>query len=191
MKIRRLLPAIVIALAALAPSLAAAQDARGPGWDFGIDVIYQFSDEIDFDGGTQLDFDDDVGLTLVFGYRFDPKFELRFEFDWATVDYNGTLRSASLPNVDAAHLRRHGILHAAPQRRLQLHRRTPDTVHPGRNRLQLGRHQHSRRAGERRLLVGSVVSPRSARPISRRSRSTSSPTRRRSACAGTSPIPGR
>jgi opacity protein-like surface antigen len=91
-----------IALLALAPVMAAAQTpARETGWDFGVDVVYQFSDEANFDGGTSLNFDDDIGLALLFGYRFNPKLELQFGFDWNEFDYDGVLQSADVPTLSA------------------------------------------------------------------------------------------
>lgn len=83
-------------MAILFPSLGAAQSqGREAGWDFGIDLIYQFSKDIDFDGGSTLDIEDDVGLALSFGYRFNSRLELQFSLDWNDVDYKGTIRSAN------------------------------------------------------------------------------------------------
>lgn len=83
-------------MAALCPSLASAQE-RETGWDFGFDVLYQFSKDIRFDGGSFLDVEDDLGVALSFGYRFNPKWELQFSLDWNDVDYSGRLESADLP----------------------------------------------------------------------------------------------
>lgn len=91
-----------IAIALLGPAVGAAQSAsREPGWDFGADIVYQFSGDAKFDGGSSLDFDDDVGLALTFGYRFTPRFELQAGIDWNTVDYSGVLQSAQNPTLTA------------------------------------------------------------------------------------------
>jgi opacity protein-like surface antigen len=91
-----------IAILLLGPAVAAAQDqVRAPGWDFGADVIYQLSGDAKFDGGSRLDFDDDLGLAISFGYRFNSRFELQFGLDWNSVNYHGVLQSASLPGVSA------------------------------------------------------------------------------------------
>ena len=91
-----------IAIILLGPAIAAAQDqVRAPGWDFGADVIYQLSGDAKFDGGSRLDFDDDLGLAISFGYRFNSKFELQFGLDWNTVNYHGVLQSASAPGLSA------------------------------------------------------------------------------------------
>jgi opacity protein-like surface antigen len=101
MNVRHVLAA-GIAIAVLCPSIAGAQDsAREAGWDFGADIVYQLSGDAKFDGGSRLDFDDDLGLALAFGYRFTPRFELQFGIDWNTVNYHGTLQSASVPTLSA------------------------------------------------------------------------------------------
>jgi len=64
---------------------------RGPGWEFGADLIYQLSQDIDFKGGSSASIDDDFGLTINFGYRFSDKLELQFALDWNDVDYDATL----------------------------------------------------------------------------------------------------
>jgi opacity protein-like surface antigen len=61
---------------------------RQPGWDFGADLIYAFSKDIDFDGGSRASLDDDLGIALSFNYRFSPRLELLFGLDWNSVDYS-------------------------------------------------------------------------------------------------------
>jgi opacity protein-like surface antigen len=101
MRVRQALP-LAVAAVVLAPSFAAAQGGtREPGWDFGVDAIFQFSKDIDFDGGSKLNVEDDIGLGLLFGYRFNSKFEVQFGLDWNSIDYSGTLQSSSLPGVSA------------------------------------------------------------------------------------------
>ena len=101
MRVRQALPVAVVAVV-LAPSLAAAQGStREAGWDFGLDAIYQFSKDVKFEGGSRLNIQDDLGLGLTFGYRFNSQFELQFGIDWNNIDYNGTLQSASFPGVNA------------------------------------------------------------------------------------------
>jgi opacity protein-like surface antigen len=84
------------------PSIGfAAAGSREPGGEFGIDVLWQLSNTTDFKGGSKLKMDDDIGASLSFGYRFNPKWELQFILDWAQTDYDGTLQSASFPGVSA------------------------------------------------------------------------------------------
>lgn len=64
-----------------------ARAERQPGWDFGADLIYQDGQDINFKGGTTASLDDDLGLALTFGYRFNERLELTFGLDWSTVDY--------------------------------------------------------------------------------------------------------
>src|SRR4030095_8157999 len=64
---------------------------RKPGWDFGADLVYQASQDIDFEGGSKASLDDDLGFALSFGYRFTPRLELLIGLDWNQVDYDVTV----------------------------------------------------------------------------------------------------
>jgi opacity protein-like surface antigen len=86
-----------MALCALWSTGASAE--RDPGWDFGGEVIYLDSQDIDFQGGSRASLDDDLGLALYFGYRFSPRLELSFGLDWNTVDYKVNVRSADFAGV--------------------------------------------------------------------------------------------
>lgn len=66
----------------------AAHADRGPGWDFGADLTFQLSQDIDFNGGSSAALDDDFSIALAFGYRFNNRLELTFGLDWNTVDYD-------------------------------------------------------------------------------------------------------
>jgi opacity protein-like surface antigen len=74
---------------------AVASAERQPGWEFGADVIYQDAQKINFEGGSFASLDDDVGLALAFGYRFNQRFELQFGFDWNTVDYEANIAAST------------------------------------------------------------------------------------------------
>jgi len=93
---------IVSALLALGlPWSAFAQETRPPGSEFGFDVVYQLSQDITFDGGSKIDFSDDVGITLWWGYRFNEHLDLQGALDWSEVSYDATLQSAIAPGVQA------------------------------------------------------------------------------------------
>ena len=74
--------------AALLLFSAAALADRQPGWDFGGDLIYNFSQDINFEGGSQASIDDDLGIALSFIYRFSPRLELLLALDWNSADYD-------------------------------------------------------------------------------------------------------
>jgi len=92
----------IISLAALcsAWSLAAYAD-RDTGWEFGGDLIYQDSTELDFEGGSHANLDSDLGIGLTFGYRFSNRLEITAALDWNTVDYDALLQSGDFPNLTA------------------------------------------------------------------------------------------
>jgi opacity protein-like surface antigen len=87
-------PRCFIPLAALTILWSAGASAdRQPGWDFGGELIYQDSQDISFDGGSSASLEDDIGIALTFGYRFNSRFELIFGLDWNTVDYDINIAS--------------------------------------------------------------------------------------------------
>jgi opacity protein-like surface antigen len=78
-----------VPLAALSILWSAAASAdRQPGWDFGGELLYQSSQDISFNGGSSASLEDDIGIALTFGYRFNSRVELIFGLDWNTVDYD-------------------------------------------------------------------------------------------------------
>ncbi|HEV8442627.1 MAG TPA: outer membrane beta-barrel protein [Steroidobacteraceae bacterium] len=92
----------IITLAALCSAWSLAANAgRDVGWEFGGEVIYQNSQDVDFEGGSKLSMDSDVGLALTFGYRFSSRLELTMGLDWNNVDYDGVLQSGDFPNLTA------------------------------------------------------------------------------------------
>jgi opacity protein-like surface antigen len=67
--------------------------SRDAGGELGTDLVYQASHDISFNGGSDASLDDDLGLAITFGYRFNDRFELQFSLDWQTVDYEATVVS--------------------------------------------------------------------------------------------------
>lgn len=80
-------------------SPAWAQSSRGPGWEYGVDAIYLDSADWSFDHGSSVSVDDDLALSLTFGYRFNSHLEVHFALDWQSADYVATLQSVSLPDA--------------------------------------------------------------------------------------------
>lgn len=94
--IKALASTLLIAAGLMASSLAQAQQSqRGAGWEMGVGAVYQDATTIDFDGGTTADLHADWGFALAFGYRFNPRLELQFALDWATVNYDANLVRAT------------------------------------------------------------------------------------------------
>jgi len=65
---------------------AASAQSRDTGWEFGADVVYQPSKDLNIDT-TSIKFDDDYGLSLYAGYRMSSRLEFQFGLDWSNVDY--------------------------------------------------------------------------------------------------------
>jgi len=89
----------IVTLAVLCSAWALAANAAGrdPGWEFGGELIYQDSKNVDFEGGSTIDLSSDVGLALTFGYRFSSKLELTMGLDWNNIDYKAHLIKADAP----------------------------------------------------------------------------------------------
>ena len=79
---------LLFAAAIFTSPVDAAEGSRGPGMEFGLDVIYQLSQDIDFNGGSSASLDDDFGITATFGYRFNSNLELQVALDWQDTDYD-------------------------------------------------------------------------------------------------------
>lgn len=110
MKILRL-QGLVLLLGVCAGSMAQAAGDRGPGMEFGADVIYQLSQDVDFKGGSKASLDDDFGFVLTFGYRFSSRLELQASIDWQDTDYD-----VDLVTQPGAHLRGSGNMEAITPR---------------------------------------------------------------------------
>jgi opacity protein-like surface antigen len=92
---------MVLVAAGLVPVNPAQAENRGPGWEFGIDGIYQLDHDIAFNGGSSVSLHDAFGLTVVLGYRFGDRFEVQYAIDWLDANYDLVIQSAppTLPAV--------------------------------------------------------------------------------------------
>lgn len=72
-------------------SVAFGQHTSGTGWEAGVDIVFQGSKTLHFDGGTNVALDSDTGLSFTFGYRYSPHIEAQFALDWANVAYNANI----------------------------------------------------------------------------------------------------
>jgi opacity protein-like surface antigen len=90
---------IVSCLFASTLACAAAQAQSGGQWEFGGDLIYQDGNDVSFDGGSRLDFEEDWGIALTFAYRINENLDLTFALDWQEMSYDANLVSAITPNL--------------------------------------------------------------------------------------------
>ena len=70
---------------------------RTQSWEFTIPIRYINGTGADFNGGTSIDFDDDVGFGFGFGYNFNELFNLDFEISWMDAGYQVEFASADTP----------------------------------------------------------------------------------------------
>jgi opacity protein-like surface antigen len=80
-------------------SAGAHAQSRDEGWEFGADLVYQNSHDVEFDGGSTAEFDSDLGISLFAGYRFSDQLEVQFGLDWSNVDYDVSFQSATTPGL--------------------------------------------------------------------------------------------
>jgi opacity protein-like surface antigen len=82
----------------LACAAAQAQNS-GAGWEFGADVIYSDGTDVSFEGGSRVEFDEDWGIALTFGYRFNEHLDLTFALDWQEMSYDADFVSSTIPGL--------------------------------------------------------------------------------------------
>jgi hypothetical protein len=81
--------------------------AREQEWEGGLDVIYQNATTLKFAGGTTVRLDSDYGLSLSASYYVNEHLLGQVALDWAKVDYNAAIKTASgTPAMLAARIRR-------------------------------------------------------------------------------------
>jgi opacity protein-like surface antigen len=78
----------VVTAACLGAATAADAQNRDERWEFTLGGIYQLSNEIDGEAGSQIRTDDDLGFLMTFGYNFSDKLETSFGLGWQGVDYD-------------------------------------------------------------------------------------------------------
>ncbi len=88
--------------ACLAAPAFAQSGSRDPGFEFGFDINWLLGKNVDFDGGSTVDVEDDFGIGATFGYRVNSRFEIQGTLDWSTIDYDANLVSAQTPGLELA-----------------------------------------------------------------------------------------
>ncbi|MEJ2513806.1 MAG: outer membrane beta-barrel protein [Gammaproteobacteria bacterium] len=74
-------------------------------WEFYFQTRLAMGETLDFDGGTTIRTDDDLGFGFGFGYNFTEQFSLAGEFAFNAVDYDGTLASGDDPPASPERIR--------------------------------------------------------------------------------------
>lgn len=94
------LAAAVFSQAAIAQTFEVpGRGIRAERWEAYGGLRALFSETVDFEGGSTLDSDDDMGFVFGFGYNFNEHLLVSGEFGWNTVSYDGVIRSADTPGV--------------------------------------------------------------------------------------------
>lgn len=81
---------------ALVPS-AFAQSDRSGEWEFFLDLNYQDSYSMDFEGGSVADAESDLGFSIGGNYHINNRFQIQFSLDWVNLDYDATIQSGDVP----------------------------------------------------------------------------------------------
>ena len=91
----------LVAASVALSSVAFGQHTSGTGWEAGVDIVFQSSKTLHFDGGTNANLDSDEGLSLTFGYRYSPQLEVQFALDWQNVAYDANIVTGPGSSVSA------------------------------------------------------------------------------------------
>jgi opacity protein-like surface antigen len=91
----------LVAASVALSSVAFGQHTSGTGWEAGVDVVFQGSKTLHFDGGTNANLDSDTGVSFTFGYRYSPHLEAQFALDWQNVAYDANLVTTPGSSVNA------------------------------------------------------------------------------------------
>lgn len=75
-------------------------DPRSGRWEGYVGASILMSDTVDFDGGSSLETDDDLGFGFGFAYNVNPYLQFGGEVNWNLVSYDGRLASADDPASD-------------------------------------------------------------------------------------------
>jgi opacity protein-like surface antigen len=81
---------------ALVPA-AFAQSDRSGKWEFFLDLNYQDSYSMDFEGGSVADAESDLGFSIGGNYHINNRFQIQFSLDWVNLDYDATIQSGDVP----------------------------------------------------------------------------------------------
>jgi hypothetical protein len=60
-------------------------------WQFSIPINFVGGEQIEGEGGSALDMNDDVGWGFAFGYHVNNRFMVGFESTWLTANYDATI----------------------------------------------------------------------------------------------------
>lgn len=106
MKPTRMILAALLALfvtgTAVAQSFGAPRSGlRAERWEAYGSLRPIFSENVDFEGGSSIDVDDDLGFAFGMGYNFNEHLLIGGEFSWSSPDYEGTIQSADTPGDTA------------------------------------------------------------------------------------------
>jgi opacity protein-like surface antigen len=91
-----------IALGALYGGAALANEDRGQTWEIWAETRFLSGKTVDFDHGSSIKTDDDVGFGLGFGYNISEHWLVGFDFSYNEMSYNATIASANTPPLAAA-----------------------------------------------------------------------------------------
>ena len=72
---------------------------RGGDWEAYGGLRAGLSESVDFEGGSNIDIDDDLGFTFGVGYNMNDHWQFGGEINWNSPDYDGNVVSADTPGT--------------------------------------------------------------------------------------------
>jgi opacity protein-like surface antigen len=90
-RISKMIFVAAVALALLAGGTTAQAEDRAERWEFALGPMYQLGTDLDFDGGSTVNTNDDWGFSLLGGYNLNEHINTNFGFQWTGIGYNANL----------------------------------------------------------------------------------------------------
>ena len=90
-RITRTITIAGLALALLAGATAADAQSREGRWEFTLGGFYQLGADLEFEGGSTLETEDDLGFSMSTGYNISDSLTANFGFGWSGIDYDATV----------------------------------------------------------------------------------------------------
>ena len=90
-RISKMIFATTLAVALLAGGATAEAEDRDDRFEFAFGALYQLGADLEFDGGSTVNTNDDWGFSLMGGYNLNEHVSTTFGMQWTGIGYDATL----------------------------------------------------------------------------------------------------